>query len=372
MTRFAAIIFVCVSLFQIFELRAEETPTIDPAKADQLRRLEPLTAEKIELFVESGRLTATQANYIRKHIGPNGQLALPDAAIVPERQDDVIRRDISDTPRHNTRAVSSRLYDAFNYKFSGDERERLTQQIKAYRHEHQRHEIGQSLRKSRPQVNELIAAAYTDPIDLPIQIALEKEVAGPSNADAAIGLFETHRAAYDLARPVLNPYAKDVGSVLVRRLSRHPDANRYPQQCFFTSRELRNMIVEIEGLIARCAGPSAAIFLMDVYSQRYNKNEAPLRDDDRDGRRLIDACGGSSKKFDDDKSKTWTSSLSQRQRAIIAEKLIPWVSRGNDDRRKIARNALRVCLRHNHPDWDAGRHEWERWWEANKDRLNDE
>ncbi|MFH0939859.1 MAG: hypothetical protein V1899_11375 [Planctomycetota bacterium] len=365
-----AVVFVCVMVFQIVALQAEETPIIDPAKAEQLRRLEPLTAEKIEIFVESGQLTAAQADYIKKHIGHGGQLALPDAAIAPERKTVPVRRDVSDTAQRVASAVSSGPYTEFNYKFSGDERERLTQQIKAYRRDDQQQEIGRLLRKSRPQVNELIAAAYTDPIDLPIKIALEKEVAGPSNPDAAIGLFETHRAAYDLARPVLIPYAKDVGSVLVRRLSRHPDANSSPQQRFFTSRELRDMIEDIEGLISRCAGPSAAIFLMNIYSQRYDKNEAPLRDDGRDRQRLVAACGGSPKKFEDDESKTWGSSLSQRQRAIIAERLIPWLSKRNDDRRKIARSALRICLRHeHHPVWDAGRDEWERWWEANKDRL---
>jgi hypothetical protein len=355
---------------------AEETPTISPAKAAQLRRLEPLTADKVDVFVEAGQLTKEQAAYVKKHIGPGGQLALPDAAVSPERQAapppvPAVAPAESAPPaeRRETRSTNSRdPYANFDYRLKPSDQDHLDRLIRVYRHGN-RPAIGRELRQFRPQVNALILPAYTDPIDLPVKIALWEEVAGPANPDAAVGLFETHRAAYDLGRPVLIPYAKDVGGLSVRRLSRHPDANESPRQRWIDSREMREMILQIEDLIARCSGASAAIFLMNVYSQRYDDGEAPMRDKGRDRHRMVEACGGSPKKFDEDESDTWGSRLSQRERAIIAEALIPWLHRSNGDRRKIARNGLAICLPRGHPDWDDGRGAWDHWWEQNKEQL---
>ena len=342
-------------------LRAEETVSIDPAKAAQLRRLEPLTAEKLDVFVESGQLTAEQAAYVKRHIGPDGQLALPAEAIAPENKIP------AEEPRERAPKPPAGPYADFNYKLDSREQERLREKIRDFRHG-SHSSLGRELRKFTPQVNALLAGAYTEAIDLPVKIDLWEEVAGPENPDAAIGLFETHRVAYEVAKPVLIPYFKDVGGVLVRRVQRDPDA--LADRKVYSSRELRDMIEKIEGLIARCSGPSAAIFLMNVYAQRYDEGEAPMRDCKRDRHRLVEACGCNPKKFDEDERDTWSSRLSQRERAIIADKLIPWLSdRKNDNRRQIARNGLMICLPRPHPDWDSGHHEWDRWWEENKERL---
>jgi hypothetical protein len=347
-------------------LRAEETLTVDPAKVAQLKRLEPLTAEKVEIFVQAGRLTQAQAALVKKHIGPKGQLELPEAAVAPERPRPLARRENpTEPPREG--AISG-PYAEFRYQLEPVDRERLLADIREYR-VGSRSEIGRHLRGFRPEVNELIAAAYKDPIDLPVKIALWEEVAGPANPDAAIGLFETHRAACELARSVLVPHFKDIGGVIVRRALHGRDAGAYPSQRWFASRDLRDMIIEIEGLIARCQGPSAAIFLMSVYSKRYDEGEAAMRDKGRDRHCLVQACGADPKKFDQDEPETWNSKLTQRQRAIIAERLIPWLSRENEDRARIARNGLQICLPAGHPKWEAGRDEWDRWWTENKDRL---
>jgi len=352
-------------------LRAEESVRIDPAKAAQLQRLEPLTAAKVDVFVDSGQLTPAQADLVKRSIGAGGRLALPSGVIgaeparAPAAPPPISRAPAP--PSSPAPAASPRNpYASFNYNLSGEELERLGGMIRDYRNGN-RPEIGRELRKFRPQVNELIADAYLDPIDLPIKIKLWEEVAGPGDPDAAIGLFETHRAAYELARPVLIPYAKDVGGVIVRRRRLEPGAS--PMQRWIDSRSLRDMILDTEGLIARCQTSSAAIFLMGVYAQRYDEGEAPMRDKGRDRHRLVEACGGNPKKFDEDEPDTWKSELSAGERAAIADRLIPWIHHGNSDRKKIARNGLMICLKGSHPDWDAGRDTWENWWKTHRDEM---
>jgi hypothetical protein len=347
---------------------AQETPTISPAKVLQLQRLEPLNAAKVDVFVESGQLTQAQAEYVKKHIGPQGQLALPDAAIAEERAAAPVREREPAPKAVAAKSGRADPYAEFNYKLARADQDRLIKAIRDYRHGN-RSAIGRELRQFRPAVNALITQAYTDPIDINIKVKLWEEVAGPANPDAAVGLFETHRAAYEMARPILIAFEKDAGGLVVRRLGRHADAGETPAERWFSSRDMRETILEIEGLIARCGGPSAAIFLMDLYSQRYDDGEAPMRDKGRDRHRLVEACGGNPKKFDEDERDTWDSKLSMAERAVIAEHLIPWLHRSNGDRRKIAKNGLMICLPRGHPDWDDGQGEWERWWTANKDRL---
>ena len=352
------LVAACTGLLT-FAARAA-TPVIDPAKVAQLTRLEPLTPDKVDVFVEAGQLTPEQAAYVKRYIGPGGKLTLPADAVAVEP------RRMPPAPAPATPAVGTNPYAAFHYRLTVADSERLTTVLSNFRYGN-RAEVGRQLREFRPAVNQLVVAAYTEPIDLPIKIALWREVAGPVNPDAAIGLFETHRVAYEMAQRLLVPFAKDIGYVGVSRS--RPDASAPTMQRFFTSRQLRDMILDIEGLIAECPSPAAAIFLMGVYSQRYTEGEAPMRDDGRDWRRLVEVCGGNPKKFDNDDSKTWGSTLAPRQRALIAEHLIPWLSREKGDRRRIARNALLVCLPPDHPDWDAGGAEWDQWWVANRDRL---
>jgi hypothetical protein len=364
-----------VCLFSLISgaVLAQETPVISPTKASQLQRLEPLTPEKVDVFVESGQLTAAQAEYVKKHIGPEGQLALPEASVAEERgraaREPEVRQPTVKPPAE--KAAKADPYADFDYRLKRADQDHLIKLIRDYR-QGNRSAIGRELRQFRPAVNALITQAYADPIDINIKKNLWEEVAGPANPDAAIGLFETHRAAYEIARPVLIAYEKDVGGLIVRRLARHPDANQEPRERWFSSRDMRETILEIEGLIARCSGPTAAMFLMDLYGQRYDDGEAPMRDKGRDRHRLVEACGGNPKKFEEGDRDTWDSSLPASARAAIAEHLIPWLHRSNGDRRKIAKNGLMICLPHGHPDWDDSKGEWERWWTANRERLMSE
>jgi len=341
-----------------------ENVTIDPAKAAQLRRLEPLSAAQVDVFVDAGQLTPAQAAFVKQCIGPGGKLNLPASAVGPEQPRPVgtdsqfpNSRKLVSVP---TGSVPTGPTAPADIGLNATDQDHLARLIQNFRHG-DRPEIGSELRKFRPAVNQLIAESYPDPIDLPVKIALWEKVAGPANPDAALGLFDTHRKVMELARPMLIPYAKDIGGAVVRRKQGLGDG---PAQRVFTSRELRDMILDTEGLIAHCSGPSAAIFLMGVYGGRYTEGEAPMRDDGRDWRRLVEACGANPKHFDDDDPKTWDSRLSAAARAAIAEQLIPYLQRAKDDCRRIARKGLTICLGSvRHPDWDASRGEWERWWE---------
>ncbi|MGD0090713.1 MAG: hypothetical protein ABSE73_12405 [Planctomycetota bacterium] len=343
--------------FSIPALSAEGV-TIDPAKAAQLKRLEPLSAAKVDVYVEFGQLTPAQAALVKQCIGAGGKLNLPDSAIAAEPP----RVRLQPAPVAPAAAASPYPADS---GLSAEDRGRLTGLIQSFRHG-DRPAVGNELRRFLPAANKLITESYPEPIDLPIKITLWEQVASAANPDAALGLFETHRAALELARPVLIPYAKDAGGALVRRRR----SGESPVQRYFTSRELRNMILDTEDLIAHCSGPSAAIFLMGVYAERYGEGEAPMRDDGRDWRRMVEACGGDPKHFDDDDRKTWDSRLNAAERAVIAEHLIPYAGKSKGDRRRIARNGLTVCLGNlKHPDWDAGRGDWERWWDEHKNEL---
>jgi hypothetical protein len=375
MMKFMRWVFVGIVVSFATPILGAETPKIDPAKVAQLQRLEPLTVDKVNIFVESGQLTKIQAAYIKKHISENGQLALPASAIgvetpLADAQSPTRPTKPSTPPTapSSTGKTSKGFYAAFGYKLRPTEMKKIENLLADYRHGN-RPEIGRQLRQFRPQVNAYIAAAFTDTIDLSIKIALWEEVAGPANPGATLGLFQTHRVAYDLARPVLIAYDKDAGGLIVRRLFKHPDAAENPRQCWMSSRELRDAILHIEELIARCSSVSAATFLMDIYAQRYDKGEAPMRDKGRDRKRLVEACGGVQKKFDEDESDTWKSRLSQSERARIAERLIPWIHRGSEDRKRIARNGLLICLPQHHPDWEDGAAAWDGWWEENKNKL---
>jgi hypothetical protein len=159
-----------------------------------------------------------------------------------------------------------------------------------------------------------------------------------------------------------------VGGLLQRRRLGGPDAGAFPQQRFFYSRELREMLLETEELTARCTGPVAAAGLMDIYAARYHDGEAPMRDKGRDRKRMVEACGGNPERFDQDEPQTWGSTLGAAERMAIAERLLPYLHGGENDRRQIARNGLMVCLPRStgRPDWDASRAEWERWFSANR------
>ena len=408
-----ALLLIAFSLFALLSSARAADVTIEPAKIEQIHRLEPLSPEKVDIFVQAGTLTDEQADYVKQNIDeqgrfvPNGGAAAPAKGPVPATPPQPVpaqppappepprpaepaippqpavppepRRPAPRGPGPNVGgpapapapAGPTDVYANFGYKLPAAEQERLRALIRDFKHgDHA--EIGRELRKARPQVNELIAQAYIDPTDMLTKVALWEEIAGPVNPDAAIGMFETHRMIYETGRLVLIPYEKDVGGVNVRRRIIGAEGGDGPPERFFTSREIRDAIEKLEGQISRCPGVSSATFLADVYAKRYAGGEAPMRDKGRDRKRMVEACGGNEKKFDEDEVKTFTSTLSLRERALIADALIPHLHGENSDMRQIAKNGLQICLPRPHPKFDDGRAAWERWWEANRAALQAE
>ncbi len=407
MLRTAALIAALCSLAAYSNSVRAADVTIEPAKVEQIHRLEPLSPEKVDIFVQAGTLTEEQADYVKQNIDDQGRFAPKGGAVAtpapkspapapqpepkappappepPRPPEPAIppQPPIPPQPRQPApRGPGPELapapapagprdpYAGFSYKLPAAEQERLRALIRDFKHgEHAG--VGRELRKARPQVNALIAQAYNDPTDMLTKVELWEEIAGPADPDAAIGMFETHRTIYETGRLVLIPYEKDVGGVSVRRRIVGPEGGDGPPERFFTSREIRDAIEKLEGLISRCSSASSAIFLADVYAKRYAGGEAPMRDKGRDRKRMVEACGGNEKKFDEDEVKTFGSTLSQRERALIADALIPHLHAENGDLRQIAKNGLQICLPRPHPKWDDGRGAWERWWEANKGAL---
>ena len=148
----SAILFLCGH-----RVEASERVVIDATKAAQLKRLEPLTSDKLAVFVEAGQLTKAQAELVRKHIGRDGRLNLPPDAIGREAAAPVVEapRRVRDSGQDEDRRHLQKLIQEYRY---GD-----------------RAEIGRELRKARPAVNELIAASYPDSIDMHIKFALWEE-----------------------------------------------------------------------------------------------------------------------------------------------------------------------------------------------------
>lgn len=407
---FIVIVTVAVASLQTSAHAADVT--IEPAKVEQIHRLEPLSPEKVDIFVQAGTLTDEQADYVKQNIDAQGRFApkggsapvpkaptpaappqpLPAEPPVPPEParppqpaqppqppqppapPEINRQPAPRGPGANAAPAPASPQDPYanlGYKLPAAEQDRLRALIRDFKHgDHA--SVGRELRKARPQVNALIAQAYNDPTDMLTKVELWEEVAGPANPDAAIGMFETHRTIYETGRLVLIPYEKDVGGVNVRRRIVGPEGGDGPPERFFTSREIRDAIEKLEGLIARCPSVSAATFLSDVYSKRYGAGEAPMRDKGRDRKRMVEACGGNEKKFDEDEVKTFGSTLGVRERALIADALIPHLHAGNDDLRQIAKNGLQICLPRPHPKWDDGRGAWDRWWDANRAALQAE
>jgi hypothetical protein len=190
-------------------------------------------------------------------------------------------------------------------------------------------------------VNPLIATEYPDPIDLDIKIALWTACANASNPRAAGYMAATHSQLMRAANPILIPYDKDAGGLILRRRI----GTEEPRQRWYESRELRNRILDLEDSISYCAGVRSVTYLMDLYAARYETDFAPMRDDSRDRKRMVRACGHQdTKDFNDGDPKTWTSSLMPQERAMIAERLIPQLNAIDNDTRKIARDGLLVAL----------------------------
>jgi len=358
---------------------AQDATRISPAKVAQLQRLEPLTPDKVRIFVESGQLTEKQMRLVVQHIDKNGKLALPDFLVgeplrsatappSPVRAPETVPWPSSTKagPIPLVRRSDGSL-DVVAWLQEDDARdppptldpaarERLAAALKAFRGSGGglREQLKNEVRAALPAANALIAEEFSDPVDLHDAVSLWKAVAYPGNARATGFIAAYHQRVMHRSNAVLIPHAKDVGGVQFRR----EQGNAVPARQYYDSRTIRELILELEKAITQCSGVRAATYMQDVWVARY-RAQAPMRDSSRDKKRMVDACGGDKEGFDRGKPSTWTCSLPPHERAMIAERLAPYLRSDDGDLRDIARDGLVVVL-------GAGTHD-----KKLKDRLTD-
>jgi hypothetical protein len=258
-------------------------------------------------------------------------------------------------------------------EFAAD-RQRVAGNLKGYRHvgPPEQEAIRRDIQRLGPAANDLVGAAFTDPIDIDVKFELCSNLANAANPRAAGYIAKTHQTLMNKANPILIPYDTDAGGLVFRRVG----SNEEPARKFYSSRELRDYVSEFERLISHCVGPRAAIYLMSVYEVRYGGEEAPMRDKDRDRERMVRACGSDYKEMKDGDPKTWSTSLAPFDRLLIAERLVPYLNPHEKDVREIARYGLLVV--NGQPNKklkdffkDAPKHwgEVQNWWSKRREEM---
>ena len=336
-------------------IHAEEV-RVPPSVVQQLKRMEPLTPQKIQVFVDAKRLTPLQAALVLRNM-PQGVLNLPaDRIGVPTPPVTPVAplTPVVATPAPVSAAALPRLPggaldvlrilamqdQSMGGTLSETERQRVVGNLQGFRHVDavQRESILRDLQRIGADANPLVADVFNDPVDFEIKFELWRYLANARNPRAAGFIAKTHQLAMNKARPVLIPYAKDAGGLIFRRMA----GNVEPLRKWFTSREMRDYITETERLISHCVGPRAAVYLMSVYENRYGGDQAPMRDKSRDKKRMVRACGGDYKEMDQDEPDTWGCSLTSLDRVLAAERLVPYLNHHEKDVREIARYGLLV------------------------------
>lgn len=375
-------------------LRAADDGVLIPRDTvEQLQRIKPLTPEMIKIFLDGGRLSIEQANVVSKHVGADGVLALPEQYIgtpAPPPAQPAPPGGSDQPPPENYRGAlpmdrNGRL-DVLAYirgldrqplpEMSEAERARLGEGVQNYRRLGlgERANLLRELKDAGPAANTLIAAQFTDPVDLDVKTDLWRAVANRANPRAAGYVAGTHTLVMHKGNPMLIPYDKDAGGIVFRR----EKGREQPREKFYESRELREIALDLEKAISQASGVRAVSYLVDVYAARYESDEAPMRDKSRDRGRMVYACGGVKDDFKDDKPETWESMLGPLERAMIAERLVPHLRSDSGSQREIAMYGLLTVLgvpdkklkdrlkdAHKRDEWPG----FVRWWEKQRARL---
>jgi len=355
----------------------------------QLKRLEPLTPAKIQVFVDAGQLTPLQAALVLRHMPggvlklPANRIGVPTTTVVPVAPVAPVAPAPVEPANTLPRLAGGRL-DVLSILAQQDhasvrtltdaDRQRIAGNLQGYRYlgAADRENIRRDFQAIGAEANPLVAAVFNDPVDFDIKFDLWTYLANARNPRAAGYIAKTHQLAMNKAAPVMIPYDKDAGGLIFKRM----DGNSEPQRKWYSSREMRDYVTETERLISHCVGPRAAIYLMSVYENRYGGDQAPMRDKSRDRERMVRACGGDYKEMDQDEPETWGSTLSPLDRLLAAERLIPYLNHHEKDVREIARYGLLVL--NGQPNKklrdffkDARKHwgELESWWAQRREQM---
>jgi hypothetical protein len=207
-----------------------------------------------------------------------------------------------------------------------------------------------------PVAYSFIASAYTYPGDFDVRIGLLEALAVPGRPFTATILANAHRDAFDVGRsiaggppPVPPPYVSK------------RDRDRPQTRDDLLAYAARN-ILDIEQYASTAGGPFNCLFLLNVYRDRYTaeKQDVLLMDIARDRARLAATAADASRS---------RSSWQPADRVTVAELVLPWLFRGNEDQAALAKDLLKKLLPTGYPKWDAPEDDWVKWWEKAREKM---
>ncbi|HYG78017.1 MAG TPA: hypothetical protein VEK08_23630 [Planctomycetota bacterium] len=216
-----------------------------------------------------------------------------------------------------------------------------------------RRKIIRSLQDYGRMAYPFIAASYTEPFDIQVRVDLMQALVVPNSPFAASILYEAHRDAERALTRVITAPPQLPPDYLTRRDREQPvdpvDGIRLAAQ----------NVLRLEGYASVAGGPFNALFLLEVYRERYGaeKVEPLLIDLSRDRTRLANTAG-------DLKSSKSVWTLEDRRQLI--EALIPLLFSDNGDLQILPRDLLKKLLPSGAPKWEASEEEWARWWKGVK------
>lgn len=248
--------------------------------------------------------------------------------------------------------VASRLADAAIGEPNKSERQELYRVLRNFGEssDKAREKIIRKIQDLGVMAYPYVAATYNQPFEIGDKVDLLRAFAVPDSPFTA-GIFaEAHNTAVAVmnriadAPPLLPP---EYPSKREREMP-----NGKAQQLKIAATD----VLLLEGYSSISGGPFNALFLLDVYRSRYDKNstDALLNDIARDSARFADTGSDALRS-----NSSWTAA----DRLMIAEQVLPLLFKDNEDYKTLAREMLKKILPPAHPKFDAPESTWFEWWQ---------
>lgn len=195
-----------------------------------------------------------------------------------------------------------------------------------------------------------IAASYVHPFDIFEKVELLRALAVPDSPYTAGVFAEAHNTAENVMNQIANSPPTIPPKYPSRREQELPEGK--PEQM----RAAAANLLTLEDYASTAGGPLNALFLLDVYKRRYekDKSDALLNNIVRDSARLANTATDATKS-----SSSWLPS----DRLMLSEQLLPLLFKDNEDYRKLAKDTLVRILPSGHPKWEAPQSAWVEWWQ---------
>lgn len=219
-----------------------------------------------------------------------------------------------------------------------------------------RNKIIRTLQTYGPVAYPYIDAAYNETGEIDDRVDLLRAVAVPGRPFSTPIIANTHKRAMTLMARVADEPPELPPEYISRR-----DRDRPRGKAEYVKDAAANVLA-LEGYASTAGGPFNALYLLQVYIDRYtNEKVDPLLvNAARDAVRLAETAA------DANKSKSaWTGP----DKILVAEQVFPWMFKDNADMKTIATELLKKLLPTGHPKWDATQTEWVTWWQSAKEKL---